>query len=117
MTKASLIKITFNWGWLTGSEINPVSSRWEHDSIQAGMMQEELRFLHLHLKVSFIWKTDIQAARMRVLQNVVQQGHIYSNRATSSNNSTPWAKNIQTITERVVKCFQKWFTNIRERKM
>jgi hypothetical protein len=29
-----------------------LSSRQEHGSIQAGMMQEELRVLHLHLKVA-----------------------------------------------------------------
>jgi hypothetical protein len=31
---------------------NPVSSRQEHGSIQAGMVQEELRVLHLHLKAA-----------------------------------------------------------------
>jgi hypothetical protein len=42
MTNATLIRTTFNWGWL----------RWEHGSIQAGMVQEELRALHLHLKAA-----------------------------------------------------------------
>jgi hypothetical protein len=51
MTKETLIRTTFNWGWLIGSErFSPLSSRWEHVSIQAGMVQEELRVLHLHLK-------------------------------------------------------------------
>jgi hypothetical protein len=31
---------------------SPLSSRQEHDSIQAGMVQEELRVLHLHLQAS-----------------------------------------------------------------
>jgi hypothetical protein len=31
---------------------SPLSSRHEHGSIQAGMVQEELRVLHLHLKVA-----------------------------------------------------------------
>jgi hypothetical protein len=48
MTKATLIRTTFNWSWLTGS----LSSRWEHGSIHAGMVQEELRVLHLHLKAA-----------------------------------------------------------------
>jgi hypothetical protein len=30
------------------------------------MVQEELRVLHLHLKAAK-WKTDVQTARMRVL--------------------------------------------------
>jgi hypothetical protein len=58
MTKASLIKTkqnktTFTWGWLTGSErFSPLSSRWEHGSIQAGMAQAKLRVLHLHPKAA-----------------------------------------------------------------
>jgi hypothetical protein len=31
---------------------SPLSSRQEHGSIQAGMVQEELRVLHLHLKAA-----------------------------------------------------------------
>jgi hypothetical protein len=31
---------------------SPLSSRWEHGSIQAGMVQEEVRVLHLHLKAA-----------------------------------------------------------------
>ena len=38
MTKAILIKTTFTWGWLTGSEVQFII-------IQAGMVQEELRVL------------------------------------------------------------------------
>jgi hypothetical protein len=52
MTKASLIKTTFNWGWLTGLEVQSIIIRWEHGSIQAGMAQEELRVLHLHPKAA-----------------------------------------------------------------
>ena len=32
--------------------VSPLSSRLEHGSIQAGMVKEELRVLHLHLKAS-----------------------------------------------------------------
>jgi hypothetical protein len=32
MTQASLIKTTFNWGWLTGSEVQPII-------IKAGVQQ------------------------------------------------------------------------------
>jgi hypothetical protein len=31
---------------------SPLSSRWDHGSIQIGMVQEELRVLHLHLKAA-----------------------------------------------------------------
>jgi hypothetical protein len=33
MTKASLIKTTFNWGWLTGSEVQSITIKvgaWQH---------------------------------------------------------------------------------------
>ena len=50
MTKKTLIK-TFNWGWLTGSEIQSIIIKV--GSIQASMVQEEeLRVLHLHLKAA-----------------------------------------------------------------
>jgi hypothetical protein len=55
MTKTTLIRTTFNWGYFTGSEVqrfSPFLSRPEHGSIQAGMVQEELRILHLHLKAA-----------------------------------------------------------------
>jgi hypothetical protein len=94
MTKATLIRTTFNWVWLTGQKFNPLSSRQEHGSVQAGMVQEELRVLHLRLK----------AARMGDLKpiptvtHLLQQGHTYSNRATPSNSATPWTEHIQTMT-------------------
>jgi hypothetical protein len=52
MTKASLRRTAFNWDWLRGSEVQSITSRQEHGSIQAGMVQEELRVLHLLLKAS-----------------------------------------------------------------
>jgi hypothetical protein len=52
MTKATLIKTIFNWGWLTGSEVQCIIIKAEHDSIQAGMVQEELCVLHIHLKAA-----------------------------------------------------------------
>jgi hypothetical protein len=45
MTKATLIRTTFNWSWLTSSEVQSII-------IQAGMVQEELRVLHLHQKAA-----------------------------------------------------------------
>jgi hypothetical protein len=51
MTKATLKK-TFNWGWLTGSEVSQLSSSQNHGTIQAGVVQEELSVLHLHLEAA-----------------------------------------------------------------
>jgi len=47
MTKATLIRTTFIGADLQVQRFSPVSSRQEHGSIQAGMVQEELRGLHL----------------------------------------------------------------------
>jgi hypothetical protein len=50
MTKASLIKDNIHLG-LT-QRFCPVSSTQEHGIVKAGMVQEELRVLHLHLKAA-----------------------------------------------------------------
>ena len=51
MTKATLIRTTFNWG-LQVQRFSPLSSRKERGSVQAGMVLEELRVLHLVLKAA-----------------------------------------------------------------
>jgi hypothetical protein len=35
---------------------------------------------------------------MTTVTNLFQEGYIYSTKATTSNNTTPWANHIQTIT-------------------
>jgi hypothetical protein len=48
MTKATLIRTTFNWGWLTGSEVQSIIinvEAWQHPDRH---VQEKLRVLHLH---------------------------------------------------------------------
>jgi hypothetical protein len=50
MTKATLIRTTFNWSWLTDSEVQ--YSIIKVGTWQAGMVQEELRVLHLYLKAA-----------------------------------------------------------------
>jgi hypothetical protein len=52
MTKATLIRTTFNWGWFKVQRFSPLSSRRELNTIQAGLAQEELRGLPLHLKAA-----------------------------------------------------------------
>jgi hypothetical protein len=49
MTKATLIRATFNWGWLTGSEVQSIIievGAWQHP----GRHGAKLRVLHLHPK-------------------------------------------------------------------
>jgi hypothetical protein len=50
-TKAALMRTIFNWS-LQLQRFSPLSSRWEHGSIQADMVLEELRVLHLILKTN-----------------------------------------------------------------
>jgi len=52
MTKATLIRTAFNWGWLTGSEVQSIIIKVGSWHIQAGMVQEELRVLHLKSSTS-----------------------------------------------------------------
>jgi hypothetical protein len=49
---ATLIKAIFIWGCLQVQRFSLLSSRREHGSIQSGIVQEELRVLHLHLKAA-----------------------------------------------------------------
>jgi hypothetical protein len=52
MTNASLIRTALIGAGLKVQRFSPSPSRWEHGSVQAGMVQEELRVLHLHLKAA-----------------------------------------------------------------
>jgi hypothetical protein len=64
MTKATLIKTTFNWDQLTGSEVQSIIIRagaWQH---LVRHVREELRVLHLHLK----------AGRRRLASRQLEQG-------------------------------------------
>ena len=58
------------------------------------------------------WKTDFQAAGVRVLSPHLQW-HTYSNKARLPNSTTLWAKQIQTITPSLgwimSICFDFWF--------
>jgi hypothetical protein len=49
--KATLIRTAFNWGWLTCSEVQSIIKAG-NGGIQAGMVEEELRVLRLHLKAA-----------------------------------------------------------------
>jgi hypothetical protein len=51
MTKATLRQHLIGAG-LQVQRFSPLSSKQEHGSVQAGMMQEELRVLNLHLKAA-----------------------------------------------------------------
>jgi len=49
VTKATLLRTTFNWGWLTGSEVQSIIIKV---GSMAVIVKKELRVLHLHLKAA-----------------------------------------------------------------
>ena len=52
MTKATLIRTTFNWAGLQVQRFSPLSSKWEHGSAQAGMAQDKFSVLHVVLEAN-----------------------------------------------------------------
>jgi hypothetical protein len=54
MTKTTLIRTTIIGAGFQVQRLSPLSSRWEHGSVQAGIVQEELRVLHLFPKANSI---------------------------------------------------------------
>jgi hypothetical protein len=78
MTKATLIGTTFNWGWLTGSEVQSIVIKvgtWQHPGRHGAGGAES----STSSSKSCYQNTGFQAARMRVLK---PQGHTYSNKTT-----------------------------------
>ena len=68
------------WADLQVQRFSPLSSRWEHGSIQTVMVQEELRVLHLHPKEarSILASRPLEGGS----QSPSPSGHTYSNKAT-----------------------------------
>jgi hypothetical protein len=91
----------------------------KHDNIQADILLEGLKVLHLHSesarkRPSFLgsqeeglfhirWSLYIGGDLKACLPSntVLQQGHTYSNKATPPKCHFPWAENIQTTTGQV----------------
>ena len=94
---------------------SPLSSSWKHGSGQAGMVQEELRVLHLHLKAPSGRLSSRQLGWEYLSPS--PPWHTYSNKATPLNSATSWVEHMQTITcplgytgpKRLTKTFQEIF--------
>jgi hypothetical protein len=79
-TKKTLIRITFNWGWLTGSEVQSIiikAGAWQHPGRHGAGRAESSTS-----SSEGCWeKTGFQATRIRVLKlmptvaHLLQQGH------------------------------------------
>jgi hypothetical protein len=80
MTKTTLIRATFNWSWLTGSEVQSLiikAGTWQHPGRHgAGGAKSSTSSCEGKQE-----KTGFQAAKMRVLKPtstvtyILQQGH------------------------------------------
>jgi hypothetical protein len=80
MTKASLIKTTFTWGWLTGSEVQSYIIKvgaWQHPGRHGTGRAES----STSSSKGCYWKTDFQATGVRFLRPH-PQWHTYSNQVT-----------------------------------
>jgi hypothetical protein len=86
MTKVTLLRTTFNWGWLPGSEVQSIiikTGAWQHSG-RHGLGGAESSISCLEDKQ----KTDFQGARKRVLKpmptviHFFQEDYTYSNKAT-----------------------------------
>ena len=89
MTKATLIRTTFNWSWLTGSEVQSIIIKvgaWQHPG-RHGM--GKLRDLHFHPKEARnrLCLPHWWSFKALTMTHFLQQGHTYS----ISSNATPWA--------------------------
>jgi len=93
--KVTLIKKTFNWGWLTGSEVQSITIKvgtWQHQGRHSAGGAESSTSSSEGCKEN----TGFQVSRMRVLKTTptvthsLQQGHILSNRVIPSKAATPW---------------------------
>jgi hypothetical protein len=79
------------WSGLQVQRFSPLSSRREHGTFQAGIVQEELRVTHLFQRQK---KKTVPTARRRVsrptppVTRFFQQGHTYSNKAIPLNSAT-----------------------------
>jgi hypothetical protein len=65
MTKTTLIRATFHWGWLTGSEVQSIiikAETWQHPGRHGAGRAEN----STSSSAGGYWKTDFQAARVRV---------------------------------------------------
>jgi hypothetical protein len=67
MARVTLIRTTFNWGWLTGSEVQSIIIEvrtWQSPGRHGSGGAESSR----SLSEGFWQKADFQAARMRVVK-------------------------------------------------
>jgi hypothetical protein len=96
MTKASLLRTTFSWGWLTGSEVQSIiikAGTGQHPGKHgAGGAESSASSYEV-----FEQNTCFQAARMRVLKPTPTVTHLLR-KAILPNSAILWPMHIQTIT-------------------
>ena len=105
---------SYKWHHLIGAGLQVerfswLSSRQKHGSIQAGVVQEELRILHLY-QGSQEQTEHPQASRRKISKSISPLWHTSSNKATLSNRTTSWDELIQTITLTNLNIYKIWTT-------
>ena len=96
MTKATLLRTAFNWGWLRGSEVQSSiieAGTWQHPGRHGtGRAESSTSYLKAASRIltfrRFGWGS----------YSTHLQWHTNSNRTIPSNSATPWTEHIQTIT-------------------
>ena len=89
ITKATL-RTTYNWDWLKGSVLQSIIIMMGTSHIQTGMVQEELRVLHLVSKVNR--KRLFSMKLGGVSQRPPQNETLLQKKATHPNSATCWTK-------------------------
>lgn len=92
---------------------SPLSSGQKHRSVQSGMVQEELRVLHLHLKATRrkLDPTQLEGKSHCPFPTVTQflpQGHTYSNKITSTNSAILWTNMIFVMLKSKITMLETW---------
>jgi hypothetical protein len=107
------LRATFNWGWLTDSEVQSIITKvgaWQHPGRHDARGAESSTSCSKGKQE----KTVSWAARRRVpkpthpVTHFLQQDHNYSNKATPPSSTTPWAKHIQTTTSSYRNSYSKY---------
>ena len=106
MTKITLIR-TFNWSRLRGSEVQSIikARAWHRPGRHGAGDAESSTFsseAHQENADSHIVRRKVSLPTSTVTQ-FLQWGHTKSNKTTSPNSATAWAKNIQTTTNIIIK--------------
>ena len=101
MTKTTLMNTTFNWAQLKGSEVQSIIIKmgtWEHPGRNdTGGTESSTSSSEGCQQTTLLLGSQDESLKTTVV-HLLQQVHIYYNRATPYKSTTPWIEHIQMIT-------------------